>query len=205
MKAESAAGLSTQSMASSDLKHFGETMVISLVNDASAIAKLGEHGVATSLLRWVAALAAIYLLILDRTNWRTNIYTTLLIPYLFFTLPSLLFNYFRGEVGKWFALIAVVLRLFFPRHFPDWLELPGSLILLLVVAPDLLAYSIRGNVVGVLLCLVIGCYLLHEHVQASGGLRNSFTKKKGIWNSIGILMLFIYPVWAVVVYLDRHY
>jgi hypothetical protein len=24
----------------------------------------------------------------------------------------------RGEIGKWIALIVVVLRLFFPRHFP---------------------------------------------------------------------------------------
>ncbi|KAK1359110.1 hypothetical protein POM88_043584 [Heracleum sosnowskyi] len=39
----------------------------------------------------------------------------------------------RGEAGKWIAFVAVVLRLFFPRHFPDWLEMPGSLILLLVV------------------------------------------------------------------------
>jgi len=25
---------------------------------------------------------------------------------------------FRGEVGRWIAFVAVVLRLFFPRHFP---------------------------------------------------------------------------------------
>lgn len=36
-----------------------------------------------------------YLLILDRTNWRTNILTGLLIPYIFFCLPSLIFNVFR--------------------------------------------------------------------------------------------------------------
>ncbi|KAK1359109.1 hypothetical protein POM88_043583 [Heracleum sosnowskyi] len=39
----------------------------------------------------------------------------------------------RGEAGKWIAFVAVVLRLFFPRHFPDWLEMSGSLILLLVL------------------------------------------------------------------------
>ncbi|XLU76634.1 hypothetical protein S245_000055, partial [Arachis hypogaea] len=59
-----------------------------------------------------------YLLILDRTNWRTNMLTSLLVPYIFFSLPGSIFHFFRGEIGKWIASIAVVLRLFFPRHFP---------------------------------------------------------------------------------------
>ncbi|KAK3420845.1 hypothetical protein EUGRSUZ_G00491 [Eucalyptus grandis] len=81
--------------------------------------KLGSLGFGTTFLEWVASFAAIYLLVLDRTNWRTNILTGLLIPYIFFSLPSLLFNVFRGEVGEWIAFIAVILRLFFPRHFPS--------------------------------------------------------------------------------------
>ncbi|KAK5774787.1 hypothetical protein PVK06_042643 [Gossypium arboreum] len=80
--------------------------------------KLGSWGFGTTLLEWIASFAAIYLLILDRTNWKTNILTALLIPYIFLSLPSFLFNILRGEVGKWIALIAVVLRLFFPRRFP---------------------------------------------------------------------------------------
>ncbi|KAG8662026.1 hypothetical protein MANES_01G056750v8 [Manihot esculenta] len=44
--------------------------------------------------------------------------TSLLVPYIFFSLPAAIFNLLRGEVGKWIAFIAVVLRLFFPRHFP---------------------------------------------------------------------------------------
>ncbi|ONM09772.1 Cold-regulated 413 plasma membrane protein 2 [Zea mays] len=137
-----------------------------------------------------------YLLILDRTNWKTNMLTALLVPYIFFTLPNVLFSLIRGEVGKWIAIIAVILRLFFPRHFPDWLELPGSIILLTVVAPSLFADSFRGDLVGVFICLVIGCYLLQEHIKASGGFRNAFRKGNGVSNSIGILLLFIYPVWA---------
>ncbi|XLU65592.1 hypothetical protein S245_024801 [Arachis hypogaea] len=58
-----------------------------------------------------------YLLFLERTNWKTNILTALLIPY-FFSLPSIIFSVFRGEIGKWIAIIAVVLRLFLPKHFP---------------------------------------------------------------------------------------
>ncbi|GAV68257.1 WCOR413 domain-containing protein [Cephalotus follicularis] len=162
--------------------------------------KLGGLGVGTSFLKWLASFAAIYLLILDRTNWRTNMLTSLLVPYIFFSLPSALFNWLRGDVGKWIAFIAVVLRLFFPRHFPDWLEIPGSLILLLVVAPNFFAHTMKDSWVGVLICLVIGCYLLQEHVRASGGFRNSFTQSHGISNTLGIILLLVYPVWALVLH-----
>ena len=84
----------------------------------------------------------------------------------------------------------------------DWLELPGSLILLTVVAPAIFADTFRGSwlIIGVGVCLVIGCYLLHEHIKASGGLKEAFKKPNGWSNTIGILLLFIYPVWAVVMW-----
>nr|GMC66054.1 cold-regulated 413 plasma membrane protein 2 [Ipomoea batatas] len=163
-------------------------------------AKLGGLGFGTSFLKWVASFAAIYLLILDRTNWRTNMLTALLIPYIFLSFPDVLFDFLRGEVGKWIALVAVVLRLFFPRHFPDWLEMPGSLILLLVVSPNFFAYTIRESWVGTAICLVIGCYLLQEHIRASGGFRNSFTQSHGISNTVGIILLLVYPIWSLVLH-----
>ncbi|MED6197888.1 hypothetical protein PIB30_061106 [Stylosanthes scabra] len=163
--------------------------------------KLGGIGFGASLFGLIAAIAAIYLLILDRTNWKTNILTALLIPYIFFSLPSIIFGVFRGEIGKWIAIIAVVLRLFLPKHFPDWLELPAALILLIVVAPSLIADTFRNNIVGVVVCLIIACYLLQEHIRASGGFRNSFTRAHGISNSVGIILLLVYPVWALVVIL----
>ncbi|KAL7231918.1 hypothetical protein ACSBR2_010023 [Camellia fascicularis] len=168
-----------------------------LLNHATNLAGLGFG---TSLLKWVASFAAIYLLILDRTNWRTNMLTSLLVPYIFFSLPSALFSFLRGDFGKWVAFIAVVLRLFFPRHFPDWLEMPGSLILLLVVAPNFFAQSLRNSWVGVAICLIIGCYLLQEHIRASGGFRNSFTQSHGVSNTLGIILLLVYPVWALVLH-----
>jgi hypothetical protein len=67
-----------------------------------------------------------------------------------------------------------------------------------VVAPSLFADTFRGDLVGVLICLAIGCYLLQEHIKASGGFRNAFRKGNGVSNSIGILLLFVYPVWAAV-------
>ncbi|XP_038713708.1 cold-regulated 413 plasma membrane protein 1-like [Tripterygium wilfordii] len=161
--------------------------------------KLGNLGFGTSFLEWVASFAAIYLLILDRTNWKTNILTQLLIPYIFLSLPSIIFSLFRGEVGKWIALVAIVLRLFFPRRFPDWLEMPAALIILLVVAPSLFASTLRSSWVGVAICLAIACYLLQEHIRASGGFRNSFTKAHGISNTVGIVLLLVYPAWALII------
>ncbi|XAR57851.1 hypothetical protein NMG60_11026134 [Bertholletia excelsa] len=169
-----------------------------LINDAT---KLGGLGFGTAFLQWVASFAAIYLLILDRTNWRTNMLTSLLVPYIFFSLPSVLFSFLRGEFGKWVAFIAVVLRLFFPRHFPDWLEMPGSLILLLVVAPSFFASTLRHSWVGVVICLLIGCYLLQEHIRVSGGFRASFTQAHGISNTVGIILILVYPIWALVLYI----
>ncbi|EMS58310.1 hypothetical protein TRIUR3_23377 [Triticum urartu] len=36
-----------------------------------------------------------YLLVLDKTNWKTNMLTGLLVPYIFFTMPGLLFGFIR--------------------------------------------------------------------------------------------------------------
>ncbi|XP_043714087.1 cold-regulated 413 plasma membrane protein 2-like [Telopea speciosissima] len=186
----------TTELINSDLKELGNAAKKLAVHAA----KLGGLGFGTTFLKWVASFAAIYLLVLDRTNWRTNMLTSLLVPYIFFSLPSVLFNVLRGEVGKWIAFIAIVLRLFFPRHFPDWLEMPGSLILLLAVAPNFFALTLRSSWVGIAICLAIGCYLLQEHIRASGGFRNSFTRSNGISNTMGIIILLVYPVWALVLH-----
>ncbi|KMT08547.1 hypothetical protein BVRB_6g138280 [Beta vulgaris subsp. vulgaris] len=171
----------------------------SLIHDAARLN--GHGGFGTHFLKWLASFAAIYLLILDRTNWRTNMLTSLLVPYIFFSLPTGIFHLLRGEVGKWIAFIAVVLRLFFHRHFPDWLEMPGCLILLLVVAPNLFAYTMKDDWLGVVVLLIIGCYLLQEHIRATGGLRNSFTQTHGISNTIGLLLLLAYPIWSIFIFM----
>ncbi|CAH2076345.1 unnamed protein product [Thlaspi arvense] len=181
------------SLINSDLNEF-VAAAKRLVTDA---AMLGGLGFGTSFLQWAASISAIYLLILDRTNWRTKMLTTLLVPYIFFTLPYVIFNFFSGDFGKWIALIAVTIRLFCPKQFPDWLEIPAALVLLVVVAPSLIAWTLRESWVGAVICLVIACYLFHEHIKASGGFKNSFTQKNGISNTIGIVALLIYPVWTI--------
>lgn len=52
-----------------------------------------------------------YLLILDRTNWRTNMLTSLLVPYIFFSLPTVIFSFLR-----WWSNI--FLRVLFLHHLP---------------------------------------------------------------------------------------
>ncbi|KAI3922293.1 hypothetical protein MKX01_005982 [Papaver californicum] len=165
--------------------------------------QLGGLGIGTSFFQWLACFSAIYLLILQRTNWKTEMLTQLLIPYIFFSLPDVIFNFLRGDVGKWIAFVAVVLRLFFPKHFPDWLEMPAALILLLVVTPHLFAHSLRNHWswIGVAICLAIACYLLQEHIRKAGGFRVSFTQPKGVSNTVGILLLMVYPVWALVLHI----
>ncbi|KAG5548031.1 hypothetical protein RHGRI_013657 [Rhododendron griersonianum] len=170
-----------------------------------SLKRLGNHvlgsGLGSTLLQWIASVAAIYLLVLDRTNWRTNILTALLIPYIFFSLPSLVFNFLSGEVGEWVAFIGVVVRLFFTKHYPDWLEMPGALLLLIVVAPSLIAETLRDSWIGAVILLAIAGYLLQEHIRASGGFRNAFTKSNGISNTVGIVILLVYPIWALVFYI----
>ncbi|KAG9148185.1 hypothetical protein Leryth_014101 [Lithospermum erythrorhizon] len=120
---------------------------------------LGAFGLGSSFFKYLASFAAIVCTFLDMTNWKTNILTTLLIPYIFFSLPSSIFQLVSNNAGETLVNVAVILRLFFPKHFPDWLELPAALILLIAVAPSLVVYELRGTLIGLLICLGIGCYL----------------------------------------------
>ena len=90
-------------------------------------------------------------------------------------------------------------KLLLNTEVAEWMELPAALILLIVVAPSLISSTIRNSWIGVLICLVIACYLLQEHIRASGGFRNAFTKAHGISNTIGIILLLVYPAWALVI------
>jgi hypothetical protein len=172
------------------LSTFGVHLVASLGLDAS----LG------GLLRWLAVIAAIYLLILDRTNWRTNLLTALLVPYLALQLPEPFFDYLRGDIGRWIAFIAVVIRLFFAQRFPQLinrdLELPVAFILLIVTAPKIIV-NLRDHTLSDVICLLIGAYLLSQHTSHAGGFRRAFAESRGIPHTIGILLLFVAPAWSL--------
>jgi hypothetical protein len=174
-----------------------------------ALSNLGVHLAASlqldaslgGLLRWLAVIAAIYLLVLDKTNWRTNLLTALLVPYLALQLPEPFFGYLRGGIGAWIAFIAVVIRLFFAQKFPDLihgdLELPVAFILLIVTAPSTIVHT-RGSWVGDIVCLIIGLYLLIQHTSHAGGFRRAFAESDGVAHTIGILLLFVAPAYAFI-------
>ncbi|KAG0553692.1 hypothetical protein M758_12G031500 [Ceratodon purpureus] len=140
------------------------------------------------------------LLILDRTNWRTNLLTALLVPYLALQLPEPIFGYLRGGIGAWIAFIAVVIRLFFAQKFPQLinedLELPVAFILLVVTAPKTIVHF-RGSKISDFVCLIIGAYLLYQHTSHAGGFRRAFGESRGVPHTIGILLLFVAPLWAL--------
>lgn len=119
-----------------------------------------------------------------------------------------LYVYPHATKGIWAILVFVVLdasSLLVFLSFGCWdisaecLDMPCSLILLLVVAPDFFAHTLRNSWAGVVICLIIGCYLLQEHIRASGGFRNSFTQPNGVSNTVGIILLLVYPLWTLVV------
>ncbi|CAM6106379.1 unnamed protein product [Calypogeia fissa] len=146
-------------------------------------------------LQYLAVIAAIYLFVINRTNWRTNVLTSLLVPYIFLNLPGIVLSIFRGEIGYWIAFVALVIKLFFPQYIPNHSELPASLVLLLVTAPSVVV-GLRFTMAGYCISLVIGFYLMYEHINAAGGVRASVSQR-GAAMTIGILLLFVAPVFGL--------
>ncbi|KAF3323966.1 cold-regulated 413 plasma membrane protein 2-like protein [Carex littledalei] len=156
--------------------------------------------IGTILLQSLASIAGIFLVVLSNTKLKTKMFTALLVPYIFCSIPNLPFAILSGEVGHYIAFVLTTIRLFFPQHSPEWSEIPNALGTLLVIAPDFIAHTIREGIVGVLICLVISVYLLQEHIRASGGFRNCFAKPHGISNTVGLIFLVLYPIWGVIVF-----
>ncbi|KAF8054835.1 hypothetical protein N665_1311s0005 [Sinapis alba] len=159
----------------------------------------------TLLLKWVASFAAILLLILDETKWKSaNMWTSLIAPYLFFSLPLVVFQFLRREFGKWIALLTVLLRLFLPNHFPESLEIPGATLFLIATAPTFLVETFRDEADDLRdplnVCFLTSCYLLSKHTKACGGYKNSFIQKDKVTYTICLYLLFIYPLWSAFTY-----
>ena len=76
------------------------------------------------------------------------------------------------------------------------LELPASFILLIVTAPSVLV-NYRRSVWADAISLVIGAYLLIQHINNAGGCRPAFSESRGISHTIGIILLFVAPLWAI--------
>ncbi|XP_023640736.1 cold-regulated 413 plasma membrane protein 3 isoform X1 [Capsella rubella] len=157
----------------------------------------GVLAIFTLSLRWIASLAAVLLMILDGTKWKysNNMLTSLLAPYLFASLPLVIFHFLRAtEFGKLMALLAVVFRLFLPNHFPESLEIPSATVLLIVATPIELVAAFRDGLryTGANLCLIGSIFLLSKHIKACDGYKNAFTHKDKITYTICIFILVFY-------------
>ncbi|OVA05188.1 Cold acclimation WCOR413 [Macleaya cordata] len=103
-------------------------------------------------------------------------------------------------VGRWLAFISVLLQLSFPGPHPAQAFQSASMNLLVVVAPDFVAETVRDGWAGSVICLVIGCIFLAGHILGSGGFRNAFTTTAGILTSIGLSLLIVYPILALILH-----
>jgi hypothetical protein len=191
--------MSDSELIGSDLNELGSA-ARKLVNHAFHLSGgLSAVVVGTILLQSLASIAGIYLVVLSNTKLKTKMFSALLVPYIFCSIPNLPFAILSGEVGHYIAFVLTTIGLFSPNT-PEWSVIPNALGLLLVIAPDFIAHTIREGVVGVLICLVIGCYLLQEHIRASGGFRNCFVKPHGMYNTLGLIFLVLYPIWGVIAF-----
>ncbi|KAK9056707.1 hypothetical protein SSX86_024069 [Deinandra increscens subsp. villosa] len=166
MTTYAASSKAATSLINSDLKEIGEaTMKL-----ANHVINLGVNGgLTTPILQWTVLI--------------------LIIP-IYYTLGMR-----SGQIGQWLALIGLGLvshtRLL-RREGVD--EVYEGLFLAIVVSPGFVAGYVREGWIGVIICVGIGCYVVQDHIRA-GGYRERFTTIWGIFNSICIAFLFVYPLW----------
>ncbi|KAL0741278.1 hypothetical protein Bca4012_082791 [Brassica carinata] len=136
--------------------------------------------------------------------FKSNMWTSLIAPYLFFSLPLVVFQFLRGgEFGKWITLLTVVLRLFLPNHFPESLEIPG--VTLIASAPTFLVETFSDEADDLrdpsIVCLLTSCYLLSKHTKACGAYKtHSFVKKKKSLHHLSLSSSLYLPLWSAFTY-----
>lgn len=80
------------------------------------------------------------------------------------------------------------------------LELPACFILLIVVTPGHVV-DVRGTIFRDIIALCIGGFLLAQHIKNAGGFRQAFAEPRGVSHTIGIILLFVAPVFVIFKYL----
>lgn len=88
----------------------------------------------------------------------------------------------------------------YPMFLTGDLELPASFILLIVAAPGHVV-DVRGSIFRDIIALCIGGFLLAQHIKNAGGFRQAFAESRGVSHTIGIILLFVAPVWVIFKYL----
>eukprot|EP00850_Spirogloea_muscicola_P000051 SM000001S04453 [mRNA] locus=s1:325005:326771:+ [translate_table: standard] len=143
----------------------------------------------------IVCITAAFLLFVDRTHWRSDMLTALLVPVIFLTLPHHAVHWLRGEPGHWIVFICTVIWLFIPQTVPrDWLlhgELPYVLLILLIISPSRVL-ELRNTPYGIVIIFLVGVYLFYEHIVASEGVRNAFNNQRAAI-SIALTILLIVP------------
>ncbi|KAI5076377.1 hypothetical protein GOP47_0008442 [Adiantum capillus-veneris] len=137
-------------------------------------------------LRWIFAGAAAVLMYLKNTSINKNI----LVPLLALQAPRDVVTAVRGEYGLWAAFLALLVRLFY--QLPGELELPLVLVLLLITAP-LQVLDIRRTTAALVVSACVAAYLVYQHVNGAGGVKESF-KGGALLASLAVIILVVVPV-----------
>jgi lysylphosphatidylglycerol synthetase-like protein (DUF2156 family) len=156
--------------------------------------------------QWVLLVAALILLAVDSTEYRSPMLVGLLVPLIFINAPDLVFDFFRHEPGHWISAILVLAVLYTPPiYIPPPTNLWASIILLIVVAPTWLVRTLRFSPWGILISFLIAIFLLFQHFQHSStepeGYQGALTKQHRLPTTLPLLVCVIIPIYFFIVWL----
>ncbi|KAJ4715030.1 Cold-regulated protein [Melia azedarach] len=165
----------------------GISMELGLMEELAqtvSFTELDSSSKARASFQWVGTIAALFLLLLNRTGQRSHMQTNLLVLYLFTSFPTVLFKILRGDFGRLVAFLATGANLFFPKTFPV------ARFILFVITPDWLAYGVRDGIAAGIYCLIIGVLLIITKIRGIGGFRNCECSLDSFGYFLGIAFLF---------------
>ncbi|KAK4262217.1 hypothetical protein QN277_027800 [Acacia crassicarpa] len=135
--------------------------------------------------QWGGTIFDLFLLILNKFGQDSRTQSTLLVLYLFISLPEVLFKILREQFGCWVAFLAIVASMFLPHAVP----VPVSRFLLFVIA-----HGLRTSMVGGVFCLVIGISIVMVEIRGNGGFRNCSCNFRCFAYYLCIAFLFFFTI-----------
>ncbi|MCO5611412.1 hypothetical protein L7F22_065665 [Adiantum nelumboides] len=170
---------------------FGSNLPPKLKIAALEVRRSSAHGgaltsscsipVSAETLGWIFSGAAALLMLVRNTTIRKPF----LVPVFALQAPREVITWMRGEYGLWAAFLALLVRLFY--YIPGELELPLTLLLLVITAPYQVM-DLRGTTGAPAACACVAAFLAYQHFAGTGGLNKSF-KDGTILASIAIICL----------------
>eukprot|EP00271_Cylindrocystis_brebissonii_P010250 TRINITY_DN26391_c0_g1_i1.p1 TRINITY_DN26391_c0_g1~~TRINITY_DN26391_c0_g1_i1.p1 ORF type:complete len:192 (+),score=21.78 TRINITY_DN26391_c0_g1_i1:129-704(+) len=180
---------------------------LELVQDGHVPAQvLGEYAQRWVAAQWILVIAALALLILESTEWRSPLLVGLLVPLVFINAPSAVFEFFRGTAGHWIAFIVVLGVLYTPSpYIPAPTNLWASIILLFVAAPGFIV-GVRYSIWGILISFVIALVLGTQHVVDSNrdqlGPMSTFRTGRRLPTTIALVLTIFIPIYFTLSYFN---